>query len=202
MAKLQRRSLSNRVVDRLSVEGKDVIYWDRDLSGFGVRVYRSGARVYLVQGRGPGGSKRIAVGRHGVISADEARRRGAMLLTRIKAGEELEPRSGTAAGPTVGELAERYLREHVAVRCKPNTARGYRRVIAKYILPTLGKLPAAALGREHCRRPAPPSTHDARHGERGGRRSVAHFQSGGSVGAGPGGWQPLPLRDQVQVAPA
>ena len=149
MAKLQYRSLSNRVVDRLSVEGKDVIYWDRDLPGFGVRVYRSGARVYLVQGRGPGGSKRIAVGRHGVISADEARRRGAMLLTRIKAGEELEPRSGTAAGPTVGELAERYLREHVAVRCKPNTARGYRRVIAEYILPTLGKLPAAALGREH-----------------------------------------------------
>ena len=149
MAKLQYRSLSNRVVDRLSVEGKDVIYWDRDLPGFGVRVYRSGTRVYLVQGRGPGGSKRIAVGRHGVISADEARRRGAMLLTRIKAGEELEPRSGTAAGPTVGELAERYLREHVAVRCKPNTARGYRRVIAKYILPTLGKLPAAALGREH-----------------------------------------------------
>ena len=149
MAKLQYRSLSNRVVDRLPVEGKDVIYWDRDLPGFGVRVYRSGARVYLVQGRGPGGSKRIAVGRHGVISADEARRRGAMLLTRIKAGEELEPRSGTAAGPTVGELAERYLREHVAVRCKPNTARGYRRVIAKYILPTLGKLPAAALGREH-----------------------------------------------------
>ena len=71
-----------------------------------------------------------------------------MLLTRIKAGEELEPRSGTASGPTVGELAERYLREHVAVRCKPNTARGYRRVIAKYILPTHGKLPAAALGRE------------------------------------------------------
>ena len=148
MAKLQRRSLSNRVVDRLSIEDKDAIYWDRDLPGFGVRVYRSGARVYLVQCRGPGGSKRIAVGRHGVISADEARRRGAMLLTRIKAGEELEPRSGTASGPTVGELAERYLREHVAVRCKPNTARGYRRVIAKYILPTLGKLPAAALGRE------------------------------------------------------
>ena len=131
MAKLQYRSLSNRVVDRLPVEGKDVIYWDRDLPGFGVRVYRSGARVYLVQGRGPGGSKRIAVGRHGVISADEARRRGAMLLTRIKAGEELEPRPGTAARPTVGELAERYLREHVAVRCKPNTARGYRRVIAE-----------------------------------------------------------------------
>ena len=30
-----------------------------------------------------------------------------MLLTRIKAGEELEPRLGTAARPTVGELAEK-----------------------------------------------------------------------------------------------
>ena len=149
MARLQRMSLSNRVVDRLSAEGKDVIYWDRDLPGFGVRVYRSGARVYLVQGRGPGGSKRIAVGRHGVISADEARRRGAMLLTRIKAGEEPEPRSGAEAEPTVAELAERYLSEHVAVRCKPNTARGYRHVIDKHVLPVLGKQPISALGREH-----------------------------------------------------
>ena len=149
MARLQRMSLSNRVVDRLSAEGKDVIYWDRDLPGFGVRVYGSGARVYLVQGRGPGGSKRIAVGRHGVISADEARRRGAMLLTRIKAGEEPEPRSGAEAEPTVAELAERYLSEHVAVRCKPNTARGYRHVIDKHVLPVLGKQPISALGREH-----------------------------------------------------
>ena len=149
MARLQRMSLSNRVVDRLSAEGKDVIYWDRDLPGFGVRVYRSGARVYLVQGRGPGGSKRIAVGRHGVISADEARRRGAMLLTRIKAGEEPEPRSGAEAEPTVAELAKRYLSEHVAVRCKPNTARGYRQVIDTHVLPVLGKLPISALGREH-----------------------------------------------------
>ena len=149
MARLQRRSLSNRVVDRLSAEGKDVIYWDRDLPGFGVRVYRSGTRVYLVQGRGPGGSKRIAVGRHGVISADEARRRGAMLLTRIKAGEEPGPRSDAEAEPTVAELAERYLSEHVAVRCKPNTARGYRHVIDKHVLPVLGKQPISALGREH-----------------------------------------------------
>ena len=100
MARLQRMSLSNRVVDRLSAEGKEVIYWDRDLPGFGVRVYRSGARVYLVQGRGPGGSKRIAVGRHGVISADEARRRGAMLLTPHQGG------GGTGASVGRGSRAD------------------------------------------------------------------------------------------------
>ena len=202
MAKLQYRSLSNRVVDRLSVEGKDVIYWDRDLPGFGVRVYRSGAGFIWCRAAGAAGRSGLRVGRHGVISADEARRRGAMLLTRIKAGEELEPRSGTAAGPTVGELAERYLREHVAVRCKSNTARGYRRVIAEYILPTLGKLPAAALGREHVAdlhhrlRMTPASANEAV----GALSRI--FNQAEALGLVPGGWQPLPLRDQVQVAPA
>ena len=151
MVKLRYRSLSKRTVDRLSGGGRDVIFWDPELVGFGVRVYPSGAKVYLVQSRGPGGSRRMTVGRHGVISADEARRRAAVLIDRIKSGEE--PGSAPAAhadgGPTVAELAERYLREHVAVRCKPNTARGYRQVIGRHLLPVLGKVPIAALGREH-----------------------------------------------------
>ena len=102
-----------------------------------------------MQGRGPSGSRRIAVGRHGTITADEARRQGAALLTRIKAGEE--PGAGQAAegGTTVAELAERYLREHAEVRCKASTVTGYRRTIGRHILPAFGKLPISALGREH-----------------------------------------------------
>ena len=145
MARVHRHLLSNRFVDGLSAEGRDIIYWDRDLRGFGLRVYRSGAKVYLVQGRGPDGSKRATVGRHGVIPADEARRRAEKLLDAIKAGEE--PNKG--AGPTVAELAERYLHEHVAVRCKPRTLEGYGQVIRRNVLPALGRLPIAAIGREH-----------------------------------------------------
>ena len=44
MAQAQYRTLSKRVVDRLSVNGKDAIFWDRDLAGFGVRVYPSARR--------------------------------------------------------------------------------------------------------------------------------------------------------------
>ena len=151
MAKLQRRSLSSRTVDGLPMEDKEVIYWDRELTGFGVRVYPSGARVYLVQNRGPRGSKRVTVGRHGIISADQARRRAASIIARIKAGEDPKPplKTGADSGLTVAELAERYLREHVAVRCKPVTANGYRQVIDNHILPVLGKMPISALGREH-----------------------------------------------------
>ncbi len=149
MAKLERKSLSNRVVDGLRAGDKDVIYWDRDLRGFGVRVYPNGAKTYLVQGRGPRGSKRITVGRHGTISADEARRRGTGLLARIKAGEEPRASSGGDAGPTVADLAERYMREHVEVRCRASTIAGYRLVIGRHVLPPLGKVPLSALGREH-----------------------------------------------------
>ena len=147
MARLERKSLSNRVVDGLRAGDRDVVYWDRDLRGFGVRVYPNGAKTYLVQARGPEGSKRITVGRHGTISADEARDRGASLLARIKAGEE--PGAGEGHGPTVADLAERYMREHVEVRCRASTIAGYRLVIGKHVLPPLGKVPLSALGREH-----------------------------------------------------
>ena len=42
MAQAQYRTLSKRVLDRLSVNGKDAIFWDRDLAGFGIRVYPTG----------------------------------------------------------------------------------------------------------------------------------------------------------------
>ena len=149
MARLERKSLSNRMVDGLRAGDKDVICWDRELRGFGVRVYPNGVKTYLVQGRGPGGSKRVTIGRHGTISADEARRQGDGLLARIRAGEEPGSGTGSEGGPTVADLAERYLREHVEVRCKPATVTGYRQVIGKHVLPPLGKVPLSALSREH-----------------------------------------------------
>ena len=151
MAKPQYRGISKRTVDGPSVEDKDAVFWDRELSGFGVRVYPSGTKVYIVQSRARGASKRIAVGRHGVISADRARRKTAMLIARIKAGEDPDPvpSAAPASEPTVADLVERYLAEHVAVRCKPRTAEAYRWLVAKFVLPELGALAIEAVEREH-----------------------------------------------------
>ena len=118
--------------------------------GFGVRVYPSGARVYVVQTRGPAGTKRITVGRHGVIGADEARRRAALVIARVRAGDDPTGRPARKpAGPTLAALAERYLREHVAVRCKPSTAAQYRLAIERYIVPALGEMPVSSIKRSH-----------------------------------------------------
>ena len=57
------------------------------------------------------------------------------------------PQPPEPTGITVAALAERYLREHVAVRCKPTTAAQYRLAIERYIVPALGALPVSSLGR-------------------------------------------------------
>ena len=131
-----KRTISKRTVDALSVQGKDAVVWDRDLLGFGVRVYPSGRKVYVVQSRGPNGSKRVTVGRHGTITADQARKRAAAIIDRIKTGlEPLPVLSEQEAEPTVADLADRYMRAHVAVNCKPSTAVRYRGVLDNGILP-------------------------------------------------------------------
>ena len=152
MARLSGRKISNRTVEALPVEDRDAVYWDRELLGFGVRVYPSGAKVYVVQTRADGRSKRVTVGRHGVISASQARRRAALIIARIKAGADpvpvrIEHKGETRA--TVAELADRFLREHVAVRCKPWTMMSYRGALTGWILPALGRMRVGEVEREH-----------------------------------------------------
>ena len=150
MAKLNRRSISRSTVEAIKVE-KDTVFWDRDHPGFGLRVYASGTKMYIVQGRHKGKSVRVTVGRHGVITADEARQRAAKILNRIKAGEEpvAEPLPAKyAGGPTVADLAARYMEQHVAVHCKDSSAAGIRKLLDNHILPAFGKLPLLAVERD------------------------------------------------------
>ncbi len=153
MAKLGRRSISRRTVEALKVE-KDTVFWDSEQPGFGVRVYPTGAKHYVVQTRARGSAKRLTVGRHGVITPEEARRRAALIIARIKAGEDPLPEPLAAKRgdePTVAELAERYLREYAQEHCKPNTVTAYRRRTKKHIVPALGKRPLSRVRREDVR---------------------------------------------------
>ncbi len=98
---------------------------------FGVHAYPSGSKYYVVQTRANGkAAKRV--------TAEEGRRRAALIIARIKAGEAplAAPAAALAEGPTVGELASRWLEEHVAVRCKPRTVEMYTLIVRKHLLLT------------------------------------------------------------------
>ena len=139
-------TLCGRAVDGLAVEGKDQIFWDRELPGFGVRIYPSGRKVYVVQSRAGGAPRRIALGTHRELTATQARLRAAQVIDRIKRGEEPTP---PPADATVADLAERYLSAHVAQNCNAHTAGIYRGSLENHILPALGMMPLAAVETAH-----------------------------------------------------
>ena len=77
-----------------------------------------------------------------------ARRRAALIVARIKAGEEPIPEPMAMKltnGPTVAGLAAVYLDQVADVRMKPATARACRGTVENHILPRLGKKPALSL---------------------------------------------------------
>ncbi|MDE0382084.1 MAG: tyrosine-type recombinase/integrase [Rhodospirillales bacterium] len=135
------RILCGDFVERLRPGARDIVVWDSGLPGFGVRVYPSGRKVYVVQARAGGAPRRATIGAHGEIGAEEARARAEAELRRIKAGG---PRRGPA---TLAELAERYMTAHVAATCNAHTASIYRGALENHILPALGAMPLAAIGR-------------------------------------------------------
>ena len=111
-------------------------------------THTSTAKVYVVQTRCAGRSKRVTVGRHGDVSPDQARKEAARIIARIKAGEARIPVAPKAA-LTMAELAERYQREHVAMRRRPATVAHYRIMLAKHIVPALGELKVDEVERKH-----------------------------------------------------
>ena len=114
MPRRSERRITKRTVDALTVGEKDTVFWDRDLAGLGVRVHATGRKTYVVQSRGPSGPKRVTLGLHGDLSTDEARKQAAVVIDRIKRGEDPVP-VVPETELTVAALAERFMRAHVEV---------------------------------------------------------------------------------------
>ena len=116
----------------------DYLVWDRDMRGFGVKVYPSGKKTYLIQYRAGRRTRRIAIGQHGVLTADEARTRAKQLLGAV--ARDNNPSADKQAkrhAPTIAGLFDRFLEEYVDQHCKPTTARDYHSIIRRFIRPSL-----------------------------------------------------------------
>ena len=141
--------LGKRTIDALAVERGDKVFWDRDLLGFGVRVHATGRKVYIAQARTPGGvARRATVGRYVDMNTDEARRRAAEMVDRIRRGEDPVP-PPPEPEPTVGDLAARFMEAHVEPNCRPATVEVYRRLLRLHVLPELGALKLTEVERSH-----------------------------------------------------
>lgn len=149
---MARGRITKRSVDALKPrERADTYLWDSELPGFGLKHTPAGGRTYLVQyriGGRKGRTRRVTLGRHGALTPDEARREAKRVLGQVAAGDDpAENRTRTRKAPSVAELADRYLQEHVAAHNKASTAAEVRRIVESRIKPALGRIPVTALSR-------------------------------------------------------
>jgi hypothetical protein len=66
--------ITKRVVETAEAQEKAYVIWDDELSGFGLRVFGSGKRSYVIQCRIGGRSRRYTIGLHGAWAPETARR--------------------------------------------------------------------------------------------------------------------------------
>lgn len=104
--------INKRTVDGAVSKEKDYFIWDDDLPGFGLRVFASGKRSYLIQYRALGRSRRFTIGLHGVWTPELARKEAKALLGKIAQGDNpAEERQLDHKAITVKELCDLYLKD-------------------------------------------------------------------------------------------
>jgi integrase len=133
--------LTKRQIEALEPNEKDYFVWDSELSGFGIRVFPTGRKQFVLQYRFGRTSRRMSLGRFGAMTPDQAR--GLALEALVKIRQDIDPlaeKRERKAALTVRELAERFDEEHIAVHLKASTAKEYRRNLQLFILPAIGQL--------------------------------------------------------------
>lgn len=104
--------LTKRIVDAAEAREKDHVIWDDELPGFGLRVFTSGKRSYVIQYRSAGRSRRYTIGLHGVWTPELARQEAKVQLGRVAKGDNpAEERQLDHKAITVKELCELYLND-------------------------------------------------------------------------------------------
>lgn len=141
--------LTKRVVDAARKASGDFFLWDDEIPGFGLRIKPSGAKSFIVQYRNANGrSRRLTVGRYGVLTVEEGRKEAKLALAEVlKGADPAESRKLERGAMTIEALCREYLEK--AERGLILTRRGEAKRgttlytdkgrIERHIIPLIGK---------------------------------------------------------------
>ncbi|MEQ8807301.1 MAG: site-specific integrase [Rhodospirillales bacterium] len=133
--------LTKRDIDQTRAGDKEVVLWDSSLPGFGVRIKPSGVKSFVIQYRNRHGrSRRVTLGRYGVMTLEEARTEARQQLSAVSRGSDpRQDRDEGRSAMTVADLADRYMSDHCEGRCKESTIKAHQWLLDKFILPDVGR---------------------------------------------------------------
>jgi integrase len=148
--------LTKRTIEALKPKAAaDVFLWDSELKGFGVRMKPSGAASFLIQYRTRHGqTRRLALGKVGTLTPDEARAAARRRLATVADGADPSAERHASRGAiTVAELCDWYLEQAKAGRLlgkngrpiKGSTLDMDRSRIEAHVKPLIGRRAVAGL---------------------------------------------------------
>lgn len=132
--------LTKKIVDAAKPKDVEYFVWDDDLAGFGLRVFPSGKKSYVVQYRQHRRTRRMAIGSHGVFTPDEARKEAKGILGDVaRGGDPAEVKVRARDDMTVSDLCDKYLLEGCGHK-KASTIETDKGRIERHVKPLLGML--------------------------------------------------------------
>ena len=119
-------------------KGFHSIIWDDQVPKFGLRVYPSGKKSYVLTYRYRGRRRYMVLGKHGEITVKQARTKAIKAQGDIADGKDpLAEKHRSDGRTTLGELWVRYLDEYAHPRNKPRTVREEEGVWRRHLAPAL-----------------------------------------------------------------
>lgn len=145
--------ITKRTVDALKPKAGEFTVWDDAVSGFGVRVRSSGTKSYVVVYRAGSGRgapvRRYTIAAVGKLAPERARAKAKAVLGSVAHGQDPAGEKTTERGtPSVAELADRFMTEHVAPKRKAGTAAFYRDILDRTVKQAVGTTKADKLTRQ------------------------------------------------------
>jgi integrase len=121
--------IKKSTIDKIPLsEGRQVIYWDKDLKGFGLRIGKTG-KVFIARDSVDGKKVQVTIGAYGAKTPDEARKEAKVELGKMASGinPTAKKKEARAKSVTLSQAFDDYLLSRKDL--KPGTVSGYRHSI-------------------------------------------------------------------------
>jgi hypothetical protein len=132
-AKLTKSIIDRAIYEREEHGNEWDVRWDSAVPGFGLRIYPTGRKAFILRYRANGYKRLLTLGTYGVLTLEQARNLARQRLGEVIGGDDpLEKRRKAAQGETMQALCEAYLERHAS---RKRSGRDDRRRIAQHLLP-------------------------------------------------------------------
>ena len=140
-ARVARATFTVKWIEGLKPGPTERWYWDQGQQGLGLRLNARGEAWFVVQYRvrHTARRRRVALGRYGTVTLDEAKDRARRYLSAGLDGKDLHvDGQAKAQRLTFNRLTDQWLELHVRAKRATRTIKDYEDVLRRYLRPVLG----------------------------------------------------------------